>query len=334
MSRVKRRHVPGVLVHVITRFVNGNYVMDEVDGAREQYLARLSRAVEASDWTLCWYALMGTHTHLGLLCGEDSLDHWIRPLHSGWAGYVNRVGRLRGERMRGPVLADRPTTILVPDRQAPYLGAYIHNNPVRAKVVLVPEASTWTSHRAYIGLEPALPGLDVARGLDFYGCTPCPEGKRRFHEFVTARSLDGRDAQLSGRTVQQVRRRVRARHGTAVELQTPGLHDGTARFPIHVPGGAYRRQSYSGSVEEFIRNLARLLGMDTKQLRERGRERFRTAARRAAVLAWRMSGRPSSELCGALAIGRPAASNLIRRATAGDVKHAARMLAAIRVAEK
>ena len=97
---------------------------------------------------------MSTHTHLGLVCGEDPLDHWIRRLHSGWASYVNRVGRIRGGHMRGPLVADRPTTILVPDHKAPYLGAYIHNNPGRAGLVSFPEESSWTSHRAYIGLEP------------------------------------------------------------------------------------------------------------------------------------------------------------------------------------
>src|SRR5262245_36702069 len=193
MPRVKRCHVPGMLVHVVTRFVNGAYVMDEVVGARDAYLERLARAVGASDWKLCWYALMGTHTHLGLVCGDDTLDHWARRLHSGWAGWVNRTGRARGLPTRGPLVADRPRTILVPDGRGVYLGAYIHNNPVRACAVNSPEESTWTSHRAYLGLEPALPTLDVARGLSYYGCTATPDGRRAFHDYVLARRSDPYD---------------------------------------------------------------------------------------------------------------------------------------------
>jgi hypothetical protein len=327
MPRVKRRHVPGAVVHVITRFVNGIHVMDEVDGAREQYLARLSCAVGASDWKLCWYGLMGTHTHLGLVCGEDPLDAWIRRLHSGWAGWVNRRGRASGLAKRGPIIADRPMTILVPNHRAKYVGAYIHNNPVRAKVVIVADASSWTSHRAYLGIEPALPGLDVATGLAFYDCTPSAEGRRRFKEFVDARRLDERDPELSGRTVQRVRSLARAVHGRNIELQTPRLHRNLAHFPIHVRAAVPRHHVYAGSAEAFAQGIANALGMGVEELRGRGRERFRTTARRTAVLAWRMAGRQTAEMCAVLAIGASAASNLISRAEDSDVEAAARMLA-------
>jgi putative transposase len=320
MPRVRRCHVPGAVAHVITRFVNGARVMEEVDGAREQYLERLSRAVSTSDWTLCWYALMDTHTHMALVCGEDPLDQWVRPLHSGWAGWVNRAGRLRGGRTRGPLIADRPMTVLIPDDRALYLGAYIHNNPVRAKKATMAEESSWTSHRAYLGLELAVPGLDVARGLAFYGCTPSAEGRLRFHEYVSARRLDPQDPELSGRTAQQVRRRMRAERGPTVELETPRVHEGVARFPVHVPGGAYRREVYRGHPEAFLSDLSDVIGMDIEGLRTRSCERSRTNARRVVLLAWRMAGRKTAELSAALAISRSAASNLVRRASERDVQ--------------
>lgn len=49
------------------------------------------------------------------------------------------------------------------------LLAYLHNNPVRAG--LVPEAnrSTWTSHRAYLGLDPVPRWLCVDTGLALAG---------------------------------------------------------------------------------------------------------------------------------------------------------------------
>jgi DNA-binding CsgD family transcriptional regulator len=278
---------------------------------------------------------MDTHTHLGLICGEDALEDWVRRVHSGWAGWMNRTGRSNGRRTRGPLIADRPMTILVPDERAAYLGAYIHNNPVRAKVAVAAEQSSWTSHRAYIGLEAPIPGLDVSRGLAFYGCTASAEGRLRFHEYVSARRLDPRDAELSGRTVQKARRRLRARHGSSVELVTPSLDQGIARFGVHIPAGAKRRQAYRGSAETFLCDLEDVLGTGAEELRARGRERSRTAARRVAILAWRMAGRQTAELSAALSISRPAASNLIRRAQQHDVELAARALAAaLRASER
>ena len=181
----------GVVAHVITRFVNGQFVMDEVDGAREQYLTRLDRAFRASDWTLCWYALMGNHVHLGAICGEDPLDAWAKGLHCGWANWINRTGRRAGGRHRGPILADRPKTLLIPDERASLLGCCTHNNPVRAGVVPSPEQCTWTSHRAYLGLEAPPEALDVARGLSLFGCTPSTQGRSQFHEVVRARGPVG-----------------------------------------------------------------------------------------------------------------------------------------------
>jgi hypothetical protein len=65
------------------------------------------------------------------------------------------LGRRRGLKTRGPVFAGPPKTVNFSDDKAGYLAAYLHNNPVRAGIVQNAADSTWTSHRAYIGLDPA-----------------------------------------------------------------------------------------------------------------------------------------------------------------------------------
>ena len=109
-------------------------------------------------------------------------------------------------------------------------------------------------------------------------------------------------------------------------MLTPRLQDGAARFSVHVPAGAHRFGPSPKTAEVFLRALAQVLGTTVEELRTHGQERSRTAARRTAVLAWRMAGRQSAELCAALAISRSAASNLIGRARASDVEMAARAL--------
>jgi hypothetical protein len=52
-----------------------------------------------------------------------------------------------------------------PSELALALIANIHNEPVRAKVVARPADTSWSSHRAYLGVEPAPRWLHVAEGL-------------------------------------------------------------------------------------------------------------------------------------------------------------------------
>jgi hypothetical protein len=87
MPRVRRIHMPAVVTHVIVRFVNGEPVMDLVDGARQQYLQRLDHALCDSDWCLCWYCLMGNHVHLGMVAGETTRRPMVGSLqYSFWSG--------------------------------------------------------------------------------------------------------------------------------------------------------------------------------------------------------------------------------------------------------
>jgi len=329
MPRIKRRHVVGAIAHVIVRFVDGLYVMDDVDGAREQYLLRLDRAIGASDWTLCWYALMSTHVHLGVICGEEPLETWAKRLHCGWANWINRTGRQLGRRTRGPVLADRPQTLLVPDPRAAHLGAYIHNNPVRAQVVRSPEDSTWSSHRAYLGIARPIAALDVERGLAFYGCTAAPEGRQRFHEFVCDRRFNPRDPDLSGRTAREVRRACRIVHGRTAELMTPKLADDRrAHFDVDVPSSRYVR--YTGAADAFLARASCLLEVDRTMLPGPGRNRARARLRTMIVLAWRLLGRTNIEICSALEISQSAACNILARATLADHQAAASLVRTLR----
>lgn len=70
--RVIHELIAGVVQHVISRFVNGQHLMDN-DETRNQYLTRLGDVLVDSDWLPLWYALMETHVHLALIAGGASL---------------------------------------------------------------------------------------------------------------------------------------------------------------------------------------------------------------------------------------------------------------------
>ena len=89
---------------------------------------------------------MSNHIHVAMIAGAAPLESWAKRVHSPFATWMNRQrGRL------GPLIADRPKDIAVPDDRVPHLIAYIHNNPVRAGIVERAVGSVWTSHLAYTG---------------------------------------------------------------------------------------------------------------------------------------------------------------------------------------
>ncbi len=69
----------------------------------------------------------------------------------------------------GCVFVRGPKQIEVPTANVGRVVAYIHNNPVRAGVVTHAEASTWTSHRAYVGLVDTPGWLHTSLGLQLAG---------------------------------------------------------------------------------------------------------------------------------------------------------------------
>ena len=159
MPRVPTHFIPGVVYHLISRFVAREFFITcELD--RRAYVELLGRALSRTAWRCLGYAVMSNHIHLAVVAGADPLAAWLRLVHSPFADAVNRT------RQRiGAIFVRGPKAILVPDSGAARLIGYIHNNPVRAGVSAHPRDSVWTSHRAYVGLDTAPAWLDVEEGL-------------------------------------------------------------------------------------------------------------------------------------------------------------------------
>lgn len=156
--RVPRVFSPGYVHHVIARLVDHRFELDR-EGARARYLSLLGKAISKSDWRCIAYALMSSHVHLLTIAGNERPEHVWRRVHSPFGNWLNNTfGGL------GPVFAERPKLIIVEASKVTDVLAYIHNNPVRAGVVPTASESDWTSHRAYLGMEPAPWWLDLDEG--------------------------------------------------------------------------------------------------------------------------------------------------------------------------
>jgi hypothetical protein len=126
------------------------------------------------------YCLMSNHVHLLIERQESTVGRIMHRLLTGYAQYHNR----RYQRV-GHVLQGRHKAILCQsDRYLSELVRYIHLNPLRAGMVNQPEDYEYSSHGAYLGIEPA--GMvDVDPVLRHFGAKKSI-ARERYGQFVTA----------------------------------------------------------------------------------------------------------------------------------------------------
>jgi hypothetical protein len=327
MPRYRRQIENGSIQHLISRFVNRQFLFDE-PGARAEYLTRVARVLQRADWVPLAYALMSSHVHWVVRAGRLPSSAFVKPLHVGFARWLNRSsGRL------GPVFADRHRSVTCIGDTAAATVAYVHNNPVRAGVVSDARDSSWTSHRCYVGLESAPPWLDVAQGLRLCGYPCNSRGRQRFGAFVHARVAQARSVALSAGDLERRRKRARVDAGIPVELGTPAvsLVGVSARLNarIIVPESCPARLIWRGDPREVIEVVACVTGIRSERLRSRARTHAVTGARRLALLVWGQLARPTVEMARALGASASAASGLLGRASQEEHVRAARLAAAM-----
>jgi REP element-mobilizing transposase RayT len=329
MTRKKRTLVPGSLVHVISRFVNRDFRIQSPLERRE-FLRRVGKHVPRTDWRLLALTPMSSHIHLAVIAGSIEFREFISPIHSGFAGWLNRRhGRI------GPVFADRPKTINVDPAHAFRLIAYLHNNPVRANICSSPEESDWSTHRYYAGLEPAPRWLDVSLGLRLAGFENSPQERQEFHEGVCAQLFSPRDPMLSGDHLSGFRNRARRELGSAIEIDYPSLtRDRNLICAPRLGPDGRLVERWSGAVADLCHCVCVKLGIDGRRLLSRDRTRTIARGRRLVVLVGRELGLETSRLAAYLEISSPVASRYAANAMPDDAALARELAAGIRTKVK
>jgi hypothetical protein len=290
--RTARDIPPGSIVHVISRFADHRWFLGHED-ERATYRRMFTHAMRQSDWRTFASCLMSTHIHHGMIAGEQDLEEWAKSVHSPFAQWMN----MRHDRI-GQVFSDRPQSIVVEPSNAPALIAYIHNNPVVAGLVDRARDSTWSTHRAVLGLDPAPPWLDVPLTLELAGC---PADPNAFDDYVHARVGD---KTCDPPEMKRLRRLIRE-YGP-YEVATPCLvADGKHVIPIVArPFGVVRPE-----LDRIIREVARAAGVTTDDIRSRYARKI-TTARAIVMLVAGAYGIPLSDMAALLGITRQRASQL------------------------
>jgi REP element-mobilizing transposase RayT len=265
--------------HLISRFVDREWFIER-SYERSYYLKLLGVALEASDWRLFAFAIMSNHIHLVALAGKQPLHAWVKAVHSPFASMLNRSH----DRI-GNVFVRGPKAYPVESDAFPHLLAYVHNNPVRANVCARASASSWTSHRAYIGRALVPPWLHVAQGLSLGGF----DGPRAFDEWVNDPTRAATDASFTEEHYEAVPRVER----TIVVLS--------------------QRNEHANAGERIVRAAAELIGVTIQQVRSSSRGQLEVHARAVAVHAGIEAGLSGRTIANALDISEQRVSVLRRQ---------------------
>jgi putative transposase len=156
MVRPLRLEFAGALYHVMAR---GNrreaLYLDDADFA--QFLVTLGEVCERFNWLLHAYCLMTNHYHLLIETPDGNLSRGMRQLNGVYTQYFNRRHRKVGHLFQGRYKA----VLVQKDAYLLELSRYVVLNPVRARMVELPQEWFWSSYRAALGLEESPPWLET-----------------------------------------------------------------------------------------------------------------------------------------------------------------------------
>ena len=281
MARFARENTPGALTHIVSRFAPGCVGLQNGED-RQSYLSRVESAITDCDWQLLAYALMPDRIHWLAVAGETPLSRFIKPLHVGFALWLNR-----SRRHTGPVFAERPRTLESDLSDTLDLIRFVHNTPVREGHAASADQSAWTSHRAYLGAAPAPAWLQIDRGLELSNMPPDHHGRSQFAAYI---------GDEPGHSDLMVR------------------PSGAVRSAL-IERAIYAPPRWEGPISDVLDSVTEVSGIEAERIRSTDRSRDVVGARRVAILAGtRYLGRTLTEMAEVVGISTSSASRLVRTA--------------------
>lgn len=145
MPRRPRLESPTDYYHVMVRGNNKEKIL-KTSGQKGYFLNCLKELVEAGKFELAAYCIMDNHVHLIVKSKLDDLSSTMKKLNTKYAMAINyqqdRIGHVFQDRFKSEII-DKDSYLLNVIR-------YVHNNPVRAKIVNTPKEYKWSSYNDYI----------------------------------------------------------------------------------------------------------------------------------------------------------------------------------------
>lgn len=178
MARPLRIEYPGAFYHVTSRG-NERKKIYSTDRDKEKFLTYLESAHKRFKIIIHAYCLMPNHYHLLLETPIANLSRCMQFINSSYTTYYNIKRKRTGHLFQG-----RYKAILIDkDSYMEVLSRYIHLNPVRAKIVKLPEEYPWSSYRYYISSKKTPEFLNTEFTLNYY------EGNKKEYKKFTEEGI-------------------------------------------------------------------------------------------------------------------------------------------------
>ena len=117
------------------------------DEDKLKFLEIISKAREKHNFLVYAYCLMDNHVHLLLNDNGNDISKLMKSINVSYVSYFNRIhercGHLFQDRFRSELVKN--------DNYLLEVSRYIHNNPVKAKLVVKPSGFKWSSYNIYSG---------------------------------------------------------------------------------------------------------------------------------------------------------------------------------------
>ncbi|TKD70747.1 transposase [Pseudalkalibacillus hwajinpoensis] len=160
MPRKARKKSSTGVYHVVLRGINRQTIFEDEEDKRK-FLEVLARYKTKSGIELYAYCLMDNHVHLLVKETEESLSMFMKRLSSSYVYWYNlkygRCGHLFQERFNSENVESDAYFVTV--------LRYIHQNPLKAKLVRSVWDSKWTSIHEYVRIVKL---ADIDRGLRLF----------------------------------------------------------------------------------------------------------------------------------------------------------------------
>lgn len=164
MPRVLRVKGEFSTYHVVQRG-NEKKKIFRNDEDKVKFLETLAKAREKYNFLIYAYCLMDNHIHLLVNDNGNDISKLMKSINISYVSYFNRTyqrcGHLFQDRFKSELVKD--------DRYLLEVSRYIHNNPVKAKMVERPDEFRWSSYNIYSGkANDALSLLDTSMILNYF----------------------------------------------------------------------------------------------------------------------------------------------------------------------
>ena len=179
MARQARKRSKTGIYHVMLRGIDKRDIfMDDAD--RMKFIEKLLKAREIADFKLYGYCLMDNHVHL-LIEETEEIGTSIKRITVGYVHWHNskygRTGHLFQNRYASEPVETESYIVNV--------LRYIHQNPVKAKIIKHPACNLWSSYNQYISAYQ-----DQNTHIDFQLIKAYFKEQKDFEEYMNAPNND------------------------------------------------------------------------------------------------------------------------------------------------